>query len=114
MPPGVLRTTPNCGRGRTRSPRRSHRVPASQVGDFAVRVASGSLGAQLRADTRLPHRWTEEGVSIEAQFTGARLLHLAAAGCVLNGVYRGAAEAGIRLDGVLVNADGEFEADTWR
>jgi hypothetical protein len=30
-----------------------------------------------------PHGWTEDGVMVEAAFTGAHLLYLAAAGCVL-------------------------------
>jgi uncharacterized OsmC-like protein len=47
------------------------------------------------------------------QFTGAHLLHLAAAGCVLNDLYREAARAHIELRGVRVTADGEFDRDTW-
>jgi hypothetical protein len=40
---------------------------------------------------RFPHRWIPGGVTVEADFTGAHLLHLAAAGCLLNDVYREAA-----------------------
>jgi uncharacterized OsmC-like protein len=53
-------------------------------------------------------------VAVEAQFTGAHLLHLSVAGCVLNDLYREAAAAGIDLQGVLVTADGDFEVDTSR
>lgn len=40
-------------------------------------------------------------------------MHLAAAGCVLNDVYREAAELGIRIDGVRVTASGDFDTETW-
>jgi hypothetical protein len=39
---------------------------------------------------------------VEADFTGGHLLHLAAAGCVLNDVYREAAALGIKLKGSVV------------
>jgi len=61
----------------------------------------------------MPHTWTEGGVSIEAAFTGAHLLHLAAAGCVLNDLYREAQRMGIDLDGVRVRARGGFDVETW-
>jgi uncharacterized OsmC-like protein len=56
------------------------------------------------AAVRFPHRWTPGGVTDEADFTGGHLLHLAAAGCVLNDVYREAATLGIELQGVRVTA----------
>jgi uncharacterized OsmC-like protein len=58
--------------------------------------------------------WTQGGVAVELQFTGAHLLHLAAAGCVLNDLYREAARADIELKGVRVTADGDFDRDSWR
>ena len=61
----------------------------------------------------MPHRWTDGGVAIEASFTGAHLLHLAAAGCVLNDLYREAATLGVELEGVRVRARGGFDTDTW-
>jgi len=60
---------------------------------------------------RFPHRWTSEGVTVEANFTGGHLLHLAAAGCVLNDLYREAATLGVELQGVRVHASGEFDSD---
>ena len=54
-----------------------------------------------------------EGVTVEADFTGGHLLDLAAAGCVLNDVYREAAELGIEVKGVRVCAAGGSDADTW-
>jgi uncharacterized OsmC-like protein len=61
-----------------------------------------------------PHRWTPGGVTVEADFTGGHLLHLAAAGCVLNDIYREAAAMGIELMGVRVSAAGDFDTSTWR
>ena len=60
-----------------------------------------------------PHRWTDEGVTVETAFTGAHLLHLAAAGCVLNDVYREAVASDIAVDGVRVTASGDYDMDTW-
>ncbi len=53
-------------------------------------------------------------MTVEAAFTGAHLLHLAAAGCVLNDVYREAEQAGFAIAGVRVIASGGFDADSWR
>jgi hypothetical protein len=63
-------------------------------------------GAQRRLERSLdgqPLR-TPGGVTVEADFTGAHLLHLAAAGCVLNDIYREAGSLGIELGGVRVTA----------
>jgi hypothetical protein len=58
---------------------------------FQVTVGAGTMRAASSAALRFPHRWTPEGVTVEADFTGGHLLHLATAGCVLNDVYREAA-----------------------
>lgn len=84
-----------------------------QVEQFAVVAGAGTFRSSDREAIRFPHRWTPEGVTVEAAFTGAHLLHLSAAGCVLNDLYREAAEYGIRLDGVRVTASGGFETRTW-
>jgi hypothetical protein len=80
---------------------------------FEVAVGAGSLRSPSPAAVRFPHRWTAEGVTVEADFTGAHLLHLAAAGCVLNDLYREAAGLGLELAGVRVTAAGGFDAGTW-
>ncbi|MFF5175787.1 OsmC family protein [Micromonospora sp. NPDC000089] len=80
---------------------------------FTVVVGAGSFGSDDGGAVRFPHRWTSEGVTVEAAFTGAHLLHLAAAGCVLNDIYREAANLGIRIDGVRVSAGGDFDTQTW-
>ena len=82
--------------------------------EYRVRVATGSLRSTVRADATLPHRWTSEGVAIELQFTGAHQLDLSAAGCVLNDLYREAAQTGVELKGVPVSADGDFEGESRR
>ena len=83
------------------------------VEQFAVVVGAGSFRSDDGGAIRFPHRWTPEGVTVEADFTGAHLLHLAAAGCVLNDIYREAGELGIRIDGVRVSAEGGFDTQTW-
>lgn len=58
---------------------------------FEVTVGAGPMMADSGAAARFPHRWTPGGVTVEAEFTGGHLLQLAAAGCVLNDLYREAA-----------------------
>jgi hypothetical protein len=74
-------------------------------------VASGTLRAPASESTAFPHRWTDEGVTVQATFTGAHLLHLAVAGCVLNDVHREAQGLGIPIDGVRVTAYGGYDGD---
>ncbi|GAB3678482.1 OsmC family protein [Angustibacter aerolatus] len=78
---------------------------------YDVRAASGSLrepGLPV-----LPHRWTDGGVSVRTDFTGAHLLHLSVAGCVLNDVHREAPGLGVVVDGVRVTASGDLDPTTW-
>ena len=77
-------------------------------------MGAGTLASASGAVVRFPHRWTPAGVTVEAEFTGGHLLHLAAAGCVLNDVYREAAALGIGLTGVRVTAAGGFDTSTWQ
>ena len=79
---------------------------------FTVTAAAGTLRSTVEADVTFPHRWTAEGVAVHAQFTGAHLLHLATAACVLNDLYREAEVAGVALDGVRVAASGSFDTTT--
>jgi hypothetical protein len=83
------------------------------MGDrFTVTVGAGSLRSTEGHAVQFPHRWTPEGVTVEADFTGAHLFHLAAAGCVLNDVYREAGALGVEVTGVRVVAAGGFD-DGW-
>lgn len=79
---------------------------------FAVRVGSGTRRDD-DAPVTMRHAWTERGVSVDVAFTGAHLLHLAAAGCVLNDVHREAAALGVPVTGVQVVARWGFDTDTW-
>jgi uncharacterized OsmC-like protein len=80
---------------------------------FEVAVGAGTMRSSSGSAVSFPHRWTPGGVTVEADFTGGHLLHLAAAGCVLNDVYREAAALGIELNGVRVSAAGEFDTSAW-
>jgi len=80
---------------------------------FEVVVSAGSLRKDPNEGVVLPHRWTTNGVVIQTDFTGAHLYHLAAAGCILNDVYREADRMGIEIDGAQVRASGGFDASTW-
>lgn len=82
--------------------------------ETSVVAAAGSLRAGLEPGVELAHRWTAEGVTVQAGFTGAELLHLVVAGCVLNDVYREGQRLGLSVAGVRVTASGGFEEDTWR
>lgn len=81
--------------------------------DFTVRVAAGSYSGTVHADATFSQRWTTSGVSVEAQFTGAHLLHLSVGGCVLNDVHRESERLGVDVDGVLVRVAGDFRRGTW-
>jgi uncharacterized OsmC-like protein len=78
---------------------------------FEVVVSAGSM--RPASGIAMPHRWTAEGVVVETEFTGAHLYHLAAAGCVLNDIYRESIRMGIVINGVRVSARGGFETSTW-
>jgi uncharacterized OsmC-like protein len=80
---------------------------------FEVALGAGIYRSADDGAVHFPHRWTPEGVTVEAVFTGGHLLHLAVAGCVLNDVYREAADLQIDLDGVRVTARGSFDTETW-
>jgi uncharacterized OsmC-like protein len=84
------------------------------VDRFEVVVGAGTLRSQDDRAVHLPHRWTPEGVTVQIDFTGGHLLHLAAAGCILNDLYREAAALGIELAGVRVSAAGGFDTQTWQ
>jgi hypothetical protein len=79
--------------------------------EFEVVVSAGSLRSEH--GVVMAHRWTPEGVVVETEFTGAHLYHLAAAGCILNDLYREAGDLGLAIDGVRVRAYGGFNASTW-
>jgi len=61
----------------------------------------------------LDHAWTEEGVVAGPAANGAQVLHLAVALCVLNDTYREAERLSLKIEGVTVEADGQFD-EAWR
>ena len=67
------------------------------MGDFQVVAGAGTLAGAAAGAAHFPHRWTTGGVTVESAFTGAHLLHLATAGCVLNDVYREAERLGVSV-----------------
>jgi hypothetical protein len=71
-----------------------------------VTVVTGSYLTADEEGVRLRHVWTSSGVGVRTDFTGAHLLHLAVAGCVLNDTYREAAALNIEIVGVRVSASG--------
>lgn len=85
------------------------RVQGVTVGQAEVVVGAGSFRFDGDGTVAFPHKYTEAGVTVRAMFTGAYLLHLTAAGCVLNDVYRESEALGVQIDGVRVTASGAFE-----
>jgi uncharacterized OsmC-like protein len=83
------------------------------MGEFDAVVGAGTLRSIAADIVRFAHRWTSEGVTVETSFTGAHLLHLAVAGCVLNDVFREAERLGVIVHGVRVTASGDFNIETW-
>jgi uncharacterized OsmC-like protein len=81
---------------------------------YVVVVTSGDMRPDSDEGIAFEHRWSPGGVIVQAEFTGAHLLHLAVAGCVLNDVHREAQRLGIGVDGVRVTAWGDFDTETWR
>lgn len=80
---------------------------------FAVTVSAGSLRAEGDGLVVMPHSWTAGGVAVEAPFTGAHVLHLAVAGCVLNDLFREGRALGVTVRGVRVRAAGGFDTEAW-
>ena len=78
---------------------------------YRVVVGAGSFRSPDERVWHLTHRWTPQGVSVQGDFTGAHLVHLAVAGCVLNDLYRESAQLGVDLDGVRVSAGGDFDGE---
>ena len=81
---------------------------------FEVTVGAGTMVSPSSTAVRFPHRWTDGGVTVEADFTGGHVLHLAVASCVINDIYREATAMGIEVTGVRVTAAGGFDTATWQ
>jgi uncharacterized OsmC-like protein len=81
--------------------------------DFDIVVGAGTLRSTSPDAVHFPHRWTQEGATVESAFTGGHLLHLAVGGCVLNDVYREAQRLHIDIRGVRVTTTGAFDPESW-
>ena len=82
---------------------------------YRVTASAGSLRPEHETPVQLPHAWTNNGIAVETDseaVTGAHLLHLSVAACVLNDAYREAGELDLPVDGVRVTASGGFD-DVW-
>lgn len=82
---------------------------------YRVTASAGSLRPEHETSVQLPHAWTNSGIAVETDseaVTGAHLLHLSVAACVLNDAYREARELDLPVDGVRVTASGGFD-DAW-
>jgi hypothetical protein len=81
---------------------------------FEVTAGAGTMMSGFVAAVRFRPRRIPGGVTVEAGFTGGHLLHLVAAGCVLDDLYREAASLGIELHGFRVTVAGRFDPATWQ
>lgn len=84
--------------------------PLVELSTFGVTATAGTL--RSGEGIVLQHAWTDQGVVAGPATNGAQLLHLSVALCILNDTYREAARLGIAIDGVAVEADGDFD-DSW-
>jgi uncharacterized OsmC-like protein len=82
------------------------------MAELHVDVELGSGSRASASGFRLDHSWTDDGVSVDTDGTGAHLLLVSVGVCVLNDVYR-EARPGIQIDGVLVRVSGDFDAESW-
>lgn len=81
---------------------------------FVATASSGTFRPLEHHGVEFGHRWTPDGVVVESEFTGAHLMHLSVAGCILNDVHREAERLGVPVDGVRVTAWGDFDRETWQ
>jgi hypothetical protein len=81
---------------------------------FQVSVSAGTLRADPEGGWVMPHAWTAEGVVVQGgEGTGAHVLHLSVAICVLNDLFREGVALGVPVSGVMVVADGDFDTASW-
>ena len=85
--------------------------PSTGEARAAVRVAAGSRAGDLDPAYVVPHAWSDAGIAVESDGTGAHLLLVAVGSCLLNDVYREAGD--VPVDGVLVEVSGDFDDRTW-
>ena len=82
------------------------------MAELHVDVEVGAGTRIIGSGTHFDHPWTDGGIGVDADGTGAHLLLVSVGVCVLNDVYR-EAQPGIQVDGVRVQVSGDFDAETW-
>lgn len=92
----------------------THETSTAVTPVFEVTVSAGTLRPEPGSGVPMDHAWTDEGVVIEASFTGADFYLLSAASCILNDIYREAKALSMAIEGVRVRAAGAFDTSTWR
>ncbi len=85
----------------------------SRWADFAVTASAGTLRDDAAPGWTVPHAWTPEGVMVAGEGSGAAVLHLSVALCVLNDTFREAEALGVPVVGVRVGAGGVFDTESW-
>jgi hypothetical protein len=78
-----------------------------------VTVTAGTRRGDPDHGWVVPHAWTPEGVVVRAEGTGAHVLHLSVALCVLNDTFREGDALGVPVAGAQVTARGDFDTDSW-
>lgn len=82
------------------------------MADLHVEVVLGAGSRTFTGGDLLDHGWSDEGISVDTEATGAHQLLVAVGCCVVNDIYR-EAQPGIRVDGVTVRVAGELDATSW-
>jgi hypothetical protein len=82
------------------------------MADLQVEVVLGAGSRTFTGGDLLDHGWSDEGISVDAEATGAHQLLVAVGCCVVNDVYR-EAQPGVQVDGVTVRVAGDFDSESW-
>ena len=82
------------------------------MAELRVDVVLGAGSRTFTGGDLLDHGWSDEGITVDAEPTGAHQLLVAVGCCVVNDVYR-EAQPGVQVDGVTVRVLGEFDSESW-
>lgn len=82
------------------------------MAELQVDVAVGAGSRIIDLGVLFEHPWTDGGIGVDTDGTGAHLLLVSVGVCVLNDIYR-EAQPGIQVDGVLVRVSGDLDTETW-
>ncbi|GAA4711310.1 OsmC family protein [Nocardioides conyzicola] len=82
------------------------------MAELHVEVVLGAGSRTFTGGALLDHGWSDEGITVDAEPTGAHQLLVSVGCCVVNDVYR-EAQPGVQVDGVTVRVSGELDAESW-